>query len=56
MRGGWSVPRIRWGGVRLADVLALAEALPSASYVRAGAGPVGCSGAPGRCDQRAGLR
>ena len=36
---GWSVPRIRWGGVRLADVLALAEALPSASYVRAGAGP-----------------
>jgi DMSO/TMAO reductase YedYZ molybdopterin-dependent catalytic subunit len=36
---GWSVPGLRWGGVRLAKVLALAEPLPAARYVRAGAGP-----------------
>jgi DMSO/TMAO reductase YedYZ molybdopterin-dependent catalytic subunit len=36
---GWSVPGLRWGGLRLADVLALAEPLPAARYVRVGAGP-----------------
>ena len=36
---GWSVPGLRWGGLRLTDVLALAEPLPAARYVRAGAGP-----------------
>src|SRR5919199_1838598 len=36
---GWSVPGLRWGGVPLAEVLALAEPLPGARYVRAGAGP-----------------
>jgi DMSO/TMAO reductase YedYZ molybdopterin-dependent catalytic subunit len=35
---GWSVPGLRWGGLRLADVLALAEPSPAARYVRAGAG------------------
>jgi DMSO/TMAO reductase YedYZ molybdopterin-dependent catalytic subunit len=35
---GWGVPGLRWGGVRLADVLAIAEPLPTAGYVRAGAG------------------
>jgi DMSO/TMAO reductase YedYZ molybdopterin-dependent catalytic subunit len=36
---GWSVPGLRWGGLRLADLLALAEPLPAARYVRVGAGP-----------------
>ena len=35
---GWSVPGQRWGGVRLADVVALAQPLPGARYVRAGSG------------------
>jgi DMSO/TMAO reductase YedYZ molybdopterin-dependent catalytic subunit len=35
---GWSVPRIRWAGTRLADLLALVEPLPSACYVRASSG------------------
>jgi DMSO/TMAO reductase YedYZ molybdopterin-dependent catalytic subunit len=35
---GWSVPGLRWGGLRLADVVATAEPLPAARYVRAGAG------------------
>jgi DMSO/TMAO reductase YedYZ molybdopterin-dependent catalytic subunit len=30
---GWSVPGLEWRGVRLADVLALAQPLPSARYV-----------------------
>ncbi len=37
--GGWSVPGLRWGGVRLLDLLALVQPLPEAGYVRAGAGP-----------------
>jgi DMSO/TMAO reductase YedYZ molybdopterin-dependent catalytic subunit len=36
---GWSVPGLRWGGVRLLDVLALAQPRSEARYVRAGAGP-----------------
>ena len=36
---GWSVPGLRWAGVQLADVLALAAPLPQASYVRASAAP-----------------
>ena len=35
---GWSVPGLRWGGVRLVDVLALARPLPAARYVRVCAG------------------
>ena len=35
---GWSVPGLRWGGVRLSDVLALAQPLAAARYVRAGSG------------------
>jgi len=35
---GWTVPGLRWGGVRLSDVLALAEPLSSAHYVRAASG------------------
>jgi len=35
---GWTVPGLRWGGVRLIDVLALARPLPEARYVRAGCG------------------
>jgi DMSO/TMAO reductase YedYZ molybdopterin-dependent catalytic subunit len=35
---GWSVPRMRWAGVRLVDILALAGPLAAACYVRAGAG------------------
>lgn len=31
---GWSVPGLRWQGVRLADVLALAGPAPSARFVR----------------------
>jgi len=31
---GWSVPRLRWQGVRLSEVLALARTDPSACYVR----------------------
>ena len=35
---GWSVPELKWRGIRLADVLALAEPLPSARYVRVRSG------------------
>jgi DMSO/TMAO reductase YedYZ molybdopterin-dependent catalytic subunit len=35
---GWSVPGLRWVGLNLADVLALAHPLPEARYVRAGSG------------------
>ncbi len=35
---GWSVPGLRWRGVRLADVIALARPLADARYVRAGSG------------------
>jgi DMSO/TMAO reductase YedYZ molybdopterin-dependent catalytic subunit len=35
---GWSVPGLIWAGVRLSDMLALAEPLPSARYVRAASG------------------
>lgn len=35
---GWTVPRVRWRGVQLADVIALANPLPSARYVRVHAG------------------
>lgn len=35
---GWTVPAVRWRGVRLADVVALARPLPSARYVRVHAG------------------
>ena len=35
---GWAVPGLRWGGVRLAAVLALAEPLPGARFVRVGSG------------------
>lgn len=35
---GWTVPRIRWSGYRLADVVALAGLGPSARYVRVHAG------------------
>lgn len=35
---GWSVPGVRWQGVQLADVLALARIDPSARFVRVGSG------------------
>ena len=35
---GWAVPGLRWGGIRLADVVALADPLPEARYIRAGSG------------------
>jgi len=35
---GWTVPAVRWRGIRLADVVALARPLPSARYVRVHAG------------------
>ena len=31
---GWSVPNVRWGGVRFHDLLALAQPLPSAKAIR----------------------
>jgi DMSO/TMAO reductase YedYZ molybdopterin-dependent catalytic subunit len=31
---GWSVPDLGWSGMRLSDVLALAEPLPGAGFVR----------------------
>jgi DMSO/TMAO reductase YedYZ molybdopterin-dependent catalytic subunit len=31
---GWSVPHVRWAGVRFRDLLALAEPLPSAKAIR----------------------
>jgi len=47
---GWSVPGLRWGGVRLSDVLAVAEPLPTARYVRAASGawvvPIALGDAP----------
>jgi DMSO/TMAO reductase YedYZ molybdopterin-dependent catalytic subunit len=47
---GWSVPGLRWAGVRLAEVLALAQPLPGARYVRAASGdwvvPIALSDAP----------
>lgn len=39
MRRAGAFPSLRWGGVRLAELLALARPLPTAGYVRAGAGP-----------------
>jgi DMSO/TMAO reductase YedYZ molybdopterin-dependent catalytic subunit len=54
---GWSVPGLRWGGVHLVEVLALAEPSPAARYVRAGAGeyvvPVPLTDAAGAlvCDE-----
>ncbi len=35
---GWSVPDVRWGGVRLADVIALAQPTPEAQVIRVCAG------------------
>lgn len=35
---GWTVPEVRWRGVRLADVVGLAGPLPSSRYVRVHAG------------------
>ena len=35
---GWSVPALRWAGIRMSDVLALAGPLPEARFVRVGAG------------------
>jgi DMSO/TMAO reductase YedYZ molybdopterin-dependent catalytic subunit len=35
---GWSVPGLRWRGIRLLDVLALARPLPAARFVRVCAG------------------
>jgi DMSO/TMAO reductase YedYZ molybdopterin-dependent catalytic subunit len=35
---GWSVPGLRWAGVRLSDVVALARPLADAQFVRAGSG------------------
>jgi DMSO/TMAO reductase YedYZ molybdopterin-dependent catalytic subunit len=35
---GWSVPGLEWRGLRLADVVALAQPLPSARYVRVRSG------------------
>lgn len=35
---GWTVPAVRWRGVRVADVVALAGPLPSARFVRVYAG------------------
>lgn len=35
---GWTVPSVRWRGVRLADVVALAAPRPAARYVRVHAG------------------
>ncbi len=35
---GWSVPGLHWTGVRLADILALAQPLPGARFVRVAAG------------------
>jgi DMSO/TMAO reductase YedYZ molybdopterin-dependent catalytic subunit len=36
--GGWSVPKIQWGGILLKDVLLFAKPLPEARYVQASAG------------------
>jgi DMSO/TMAO reductase YedYZ molybdopterin-dependent catalytic subunit len=35
---GWMVPGLRWSGFRLADVIALADSLPEARYIRASSG------------------
>jgi DMSO/TMAO reductase YedYZ molybdopterin-dependent catalytic subunit len=35
---GWQVPGLRWRGFRLSDLLALAQPLPTARYIRAGSG------------------
>ena len=35
---GWSVPGLRWGGFQLSQVLALAQPLAEACYVRAASG------------------
>ena len=35
---GWTVPSLRWSGVRLADIVALADPLPPALFVRVCAG------------------
>jgi DMSO/TMAO reductase YedYZ molybdopterin-dependent catalytic subunit len=54
---GWSVPGLRWRGIRLSQVLALAQPLPAARYVRAGSGawvvPLALSDADGGlvCDE-----
>lgn len=36
--GKWTVPNQEWSGYRLLDVLALAKPLPTAKYIRVGAG------------------
>jgi DMSO/TMAO reductase YedYZ molybdopterin-dependent catalytic subunit len=54
---GWTVPSVRWRGVRLADVVALAGPLPAARYVRVHAGeyavpvPLDQAGAALLCDE-----
>lgn len=54
---GWTVPAVRWRGVRLADVVALARPLPSSRYVRVHAGdyaipiPLGETWAALLCDE-----
>ena len=54
---GWTVPVVRWRGMRLADVVAPAQPLPSARYVRVHAGdyiiPVSLNDAPAilLCDE-----
>jgi len=35
---GWTVPNVRWGGIRLTDALAVAQPLSAARYVRVCAG------------------
>ncbi|TAM58566.1 hypothetical protein EPN52_10840 [bacterium] len=54
---GWTVPEVRWRGMLLADVIALAEPAPSARYVRVHSGefvvPVALEAASGAmiCDE-----
>lgn len=54
---GWTVPGLRWGGIRLSDVVALATPLPEARYIRAASGawvvPIAVSDASGGiiCDE-----
>jgi DMSO/TMAO reductase YedYZ molybdopterin-dependent catalytic subunit len=54
---GWTVPGLRWSGVRLSEVVALAAPLPEARYIRAGSAewvvPIAVSDAPAGmiCDE-----